>query len=374
MLKGFSSKPSFNFLTESCLSVWVLIIIFMLVFVPFGTSATVILQYHHVSEDTPKSTSIAPAQFTKHLQYLKDNHFNVVPLSTLVNALKNQQPIADKTVVITFDDAYQSIFTHAKPLLEQFNYPYTIFINPSTIVNKADTQKANSFLSWQQIKTLSDEGVIIANHGFTHDSIARVPAELNEKEWLLRYEADLLKSEQIIKEKTGQSWRYFAYPYGEYTVASQALMTKNNFVAFTQQSGAVGLSTDSSIIPRFPASQPYDKINRLRDKINALPLTFKLSDKNKQTIFTHKTLKEIEFTVQVEDFNKNQLACYVSGLGKQTINWQSENTFSITFSSDLPTGRVRCNCTAPSISKPGRYYWYSKPWFILKADNQWYNL
>jgi len=40
----------------------------------------------------------------------------------------------------------------------------------------------------------------------------------------------------------------------------------------------------------------------------------------------------------------------------------------------LPIGRVRSNCTAPSISQPGRYYWYSKPWFILKAGKHWYPL
>jgi hypothetical protein len=61
-------------------------------------------------------------------------------------------------------------------------------------------------------------------------------------------------------------------------------------------------------------------------------------------------------------------------LGKQKIAWQGDNRFTINFSGDLPVGRVRCNCTAASISKPGRYYWYSKPWFILKEGGEWYHL
>ena len=48
------------------------------------------------------------------------------------------------------------------------------------------------------------------------------------------------KAEKIIKEKTNQSWRYFAYPYGEYDPAVQQWALDNNFVAFSQQSGAVG--------------------------------------------------------------------------------------------------------------------------------------
>jgi hypothetical protein len=38
----------------------------------------VILAYHHVSTDTPPSTSISPEDFEKHLHYLKENDFNVI--------------------------------------------------------------------------------------------------------------------------------------------------------------------------------------------------------------------------------------------------------------------------------------------------------
>lgn len=331
--------------------------------------AAVILQYHHVSASTPKSTSITPAQFEVHLQYLTDNNFTVVPLSELINAVKEQLVLKDKTVAITFDDAYQDNMTFAKPILDKFNFPYTIFVNPNTI-----NLGAQSYLSWQQLKALADEGVIIANHGFKHDSMARKPEGLTNKQWLSQYSQLILDAERIIEEETGQTWRYFAYPYGEYTPSDQQWMKENNFVAFTQQSGAVGLTTDLSIVPRFPASQPYDKISGLRDKLNSLPLDISLVDQNANTIFEHKTTNSITFNVAVNDFNKSQLNCYISGLGRQKINWSQESSFTINFSADLPSGRVRANCTAPSISKPGRYYWYSKPWFILKKGGEWYPL
>jgi hypothetical protein len=78
--------------------------------------------------------------------------------------------------------------------------------------------------------------------------------------------------------------------------------------------------------------------------------------------------------VVVEDFLKARLNCYISGLGRQKIVWQGEEQFTITFSDALPVGRVRCNCTAPSISQQGRFYWYSKPWFILHENGDWYSL
>jgi len=105
-----------------------------------------------------------------------------------------------------------------------------------------------------------------------------------------------------------------------------------------------------------------------------LPFNIKLQGKEAETIFKYKQTSSVTFTIEADDFYKSGLNCYISGLGKQKIHWQGDNSFTINFSGDLPTGRVRCNCTAASISKPGRYYWYSKPWFILKKGGEWYPL
>ena len=59
--------------------------VLLLLMISQTVQAAVILQYHHVSNETPESTSISPQQFEAHLQYLADNHFNVVPLSELMN-------------------------------------------------------------------------------------------------------------------------------------------------------------------------------------------------------------------------------------------------------------------------------------------------
>ena len=56
-----------------------------------------------------------------------------------------------------------------------------------------------------------------------------------------------------------------------------------------------------------------------------------------------------------------QLACYASGQGKIDVQWQDDNTFSAQAGSDLPAGRSRYNCTAPS-AEPGRFYWFSQLW------------
>jgi peptidoglycan/xylan/chitin deacetylase (PgdA/CDA1 family) len=353
-------------------SLWKILALF-LTFIAFSSQAAVILQYHHVSDKTPESTSISPQQFSIHLHYLQDNKFNVVPLPALISAMQSQKVLPDKTVAITFDDAYLDNLINAKPLLDTFNFPYTIFVNPG-IINRNDNKKKSQYLSWQQLKALAEEGVTIANHGFEHDSLLRIPEGVSQTQWFNEQTALLLKAEDLIKQKTGQSWRYLAYPYGEYDIAVQAWVKANNFVAFSQQSGAVNFSTDLTSIPRFPVSQPYDKLSGLRDKLNSLAFTIKLEGTQAKTVFNRQQAKEVTFTVETSDFYKSSLNCYVSGLGKQKITWQGDQRFTLKFSKDLPIGRVRANCTAASIAKPGRYYWFSKPWFILKEDGSWFPL
>jgi poly-beta-1,6-N-acetyl-D-glucosamine N-deacetylase len=331
--------------------------------------ATVILQYHHVSDTTPASTSISPAQFAKHMQYLEEHNFKVIPLSKMVSAIKQQQPLPDKSVVITFDDAYLDILSHGKPILDKHGFPFTIFINPAIV----DKNSAH-YLSWQQLKAMADDGVIIANHGMEHNSLTRIPAGMTQQAWLTKNTESLLRAEALIAKHTGQSWRYFAYPYGEYSPEIQQWVLANDFVAFSQQSGAVGLSTDLTSLPRFPASQPYDQLSTLRDKLNALAFNIHLDPEHQQTIFQQGESTSVSFNIEVDDFEPDQLHCYISGLGRQKIQWQGDEMFSINYSAPLPIGRVRCNCTAPSISEPGRYYWFSKQWFILKENRQWYPL
>jgi len=347
----------------------ILCFLFLLNVVCFRSESAVILQYHHVSNNTPISTSVSPQQFEKHLRYLKQHNFNVVPLNTLIDAIKNQQPLPDKTVAITFDDAYLDILTQAKPLLDHFNFPFTIFINPALV-----SQRSKHYLTWQQLKQMANEGVIIANHGYYHDSLARIPKNLSEAQWLNKYAQLLEQAEKIIKIKTGQSWRYFAYPYGEFSQAGLAWITQQNFIGFGQQSGAVGLHSNLAALPRFPASQPYDKLTTLKDKLYALPFNLTIKNTVQRYIYRQNELTSATFTLHNKDFTSSLLNCYVTGLGKQKIHWHNNHRFTVTFTNKLPIGRIRANCTAPSKIHPSRFYWYSHPWFILYNDGSWFAL
>lgn len=329
-------------------------LLFVLLLWQLPASAAVMLIYHHVAEDTPRVSSVTPAEFREHLSYLRDNNFQVIGLDVLVDQLQTGKPIADNAVVITFDDSYENNFTTAHPILQEFGYPYTIFISPGAI-----DDRIGPVLSWQQVKQMSDDGVLVANHAMWHEHMARPEQGESEADWLKRMQQSILQAEQRIKEETGQSHQWLAYPYGEFSDALEALVSKLGFVGIGQQSGAIGPMTKLTRIPRYPAAGQYADLKDLSQKFRTLafPITGYLAAN--QVISSNPPVLRLQ--LDIVDFRAEQLRCYA---GSEVLEptWLNATTFEVKASKPVNRGRSRYNCTAPSLSKRGYFYWYSQPW------------
>ena len=150
----------------------------------------VVLLYHHVATDTPPSTSISPENFRKHLEFLRDNKFNVISLAEMLDQLRAGEELTDKSIAITFDDGYSSIYETAFPMLQLFGFPFTLFLSTGPI----DRQQAN-YISWEQILEMSDAGVQIANHMVEHPYMLDTRPQESQIDWLDRLEDELLIAE-----------------------------------------------------------------------------------------------------------------------------------------------------------------------------------
>ena len=60
----------------------------------------VVLQYHHISEDTPGITSVTPEQFQEHLDYLLAHDHVVMPLEDVITALKTGEDLPERCVAL----------------------------------------------------------------------------------------------------------------------------------------------------------------------------------------------------------------------------------------------------------------------------------
>ena len=334
----------------------------------FYAKAVSILQYHHVSDDTPASTSISVEQFTLHMNYLKQQNYKVLPLNEIVDGLKKGKKFDEKTVAITFDDGYLNVLTNAAPILKTNEFPYSIFVAPQEI-----NQARSNMLSWPQLKSLSEQGVLVLNHSLNHDHLNRQLENEDIDAWKARISEDITAAQSIIDEQLGPQLKYLAYPYGEYNTALLALVKSLDFVAFGQHSGALSKKSNWQALPRFPASGRYANLKTLKVKLQTMAMPVKKLTNDNPQLDQHTQgnpkRPELVVTLDLSDIYKPTLACYVLG-EKVDVTWLDRSSFSVASNVDLPAGRSRYNCTAQSRTKSG-YYWFSQPWINRNEDGSW---
>lgn len=343
----------------------------LLIVLPVKAGAVVVLQYHHVSEETPAATSISPSLFAQHMAHIKEGGYEVLRLEDLVQILKAGDTLPDRAVAITFDDAYESIYTEAFPVLKQYGWPFTIFLNVQPL-----EQRLSQFLTWDQVKEMAEAGASIANHSYSHPHMIRRLEGENEAEWRQRMHDEIMKTEQIIAEQTGQELRIFAYPYGEFDQASKDLLAELGFVAFGQQSGPIGSDDDLLALPRFPFGGIYGAMPDFKTKAATVPMPLK----DVKVIGGGKELKENllpqgvdrpQLILTLEDQSvARRLQCYASGQGSIPLKVEG-NQVTAQAEKPLPVGRSRYNCTAMS-RETGRFHWYTQAFIRKKADGSWY--
>jgi peptidoglycan/xylan/chitin deacetylase (PgdA/CDA1 family) len=93
---------------------------------------------------------------------------NVYGSSQLSNGIANQQ----KVVFLTFDDGYKSQYSNAKPILDKYGFKATF----SIVCNYVGRDNR---MTWEEIKSLQQEGHDIASHAMNHYDLSKLsPQEI----------------------------------------------------------------------------------------------------------------------------------------------------------------------------------------------------
>lgn len=319
--------------------------------VAFPTVADlVVLQYHHVSDSTPSSTSTSVSLFEAQMEMIADLKLEVVSLQegtqrALAGAGKGEQ----NQLAITFDDAYDSVYSTAAPMLSSMDYPYTIFVNTEAVGR-------HGYMTWEQLAELEHRNdVTIANHSADHGHLARKPGETGEQ-WNSRIDQSLDAAQATLEEKLGTETPLFAYPYGEFDTALEEKLADRDWYGYGQQSGPIGESSGATRLPRFPMANAYGQLNGLPDKLQskAFPVA---ADELPDGVMTDNP-PLLSFALP-DSMESSRLTCFASGQGRIDIGVE-DGQVRVQAPDAFNSRRLRYNCTYPAGG--GRFYWLSHQW------------
>ncbi len=313
--------------------------------------------YHRFDDARYPSTNISVQDFKKHLDYLKNNKYNVITLGQAVDLLNSAKPIPEKTVVLSIDDGYKSFLENGMPLLREYGYKATLFINTNQF-------GSGDFLSEEEIRQLMKEGIEIQNHSHSHAYFVNSkPRELVDA-----FRNDLLKSQSIFLEKFGFKPNLYSFPYGEYTPEMQEILKKEGYLAaIAQKSGVISSFSDRYALSRFPVAGIYANIEGFIQKLEMKAMPVQLLEPVNPVLQSSNPPTLLLMVVDPSLINLNSFQCFIGGTKEDAISFNSEtNILTIKSVHPLNSRRTLYTVTAASAAKSNEWHWYSFLWINNK--------
>ena len=302
-----------------------------------------ILMYHRFGEDNYPSTNVRIEQFEAHLEILASGPYTVWPLQQIIDHLQTGKPVPDRTVAITIDDAYLSVYEEALPRLKARDFHATLFVATRPV-----DRNLRGYMSWDQIREWQAAGFGIGSQTQTHPHMHRLSAAANRDE--LR-----ISNERFLAE-LGIRPTLFAYPYGEYNLEVIELVKEAGFAAAFGQNSGVAHGYDGFFeLPRFAMNEQYGNRDRLELAINGLPL--KVSEIVPSDVVLRENPPLYGFTLAPEMDQERQLRCFNSKYGKLDVAILGRRA-EVRMPGPLVGKRARINCTMPGPDN--RWRWFGR--------------
>lgn len=98
----------------------------------------IILLYHRVARllPDPQLLAVTPEHFAEHLEILR-TYGSPLPLKRIDKCLRYPN-LGQRAVIVTFDDGYTDNLYNAKPLLERYDIPATVFVMTGYLENNRE--------------------------------------------------------------------------------------------------------------------------------------------------------------------------------------------------------------------------------------------
>jgi hypothetical protein len=118
-----------------------------------------VFYYHRIEQEV----------FRSHLHHLRTNNYRTLTGDALYHEIQHAPRKRKKSVVLTFDDGLDDLYTVIYPLLKEFQYSAMAYIIPGRVGRKG-------FVTWAQVREMHASGCLdFQSHSMQHNAIYTSP-------------------------------------------------------------------------------------------------------------------------------------------------------------------------------------------------------
>jgi len=207
-----------------------------------------VLCYHQFGEHVSSTLTVSTATLEAQLRSIVDGGFTAVSAHQLVEQRLGLGPtVPDRSVVLTIDDGYKSIYSVFFPLAVKYRMRATIFIYPSAI------SLLPFALTWEEISEMKASGLIdVQSHSYTHPNLPLEEHVLPGPAFDQFIRRELVLSRQVIEAHVAGSCDLLAWPYGLYDAELKEDARRAGYIAaFGTGRRPASQNDDLMALPRY---------------------------------------------------------------------------------------------------------------------------
>lgn len=233
-----------------------------------------ILNYHSISlggMDRFVKFTIHPVMFAQHMKFISDQGYTPITVKDYAQSVRNSEPFPAKPVILTFDDGFADFYNSALPILQEFNFPATLFVVTDYIEGnskwlKPEMEEDRKMLTWRQLAEIRSAGVECGTHSATHIHLDTAKPEIARQE--------ITHSKNTLEQKLGSPVYSMAYPYGHFTRTVRQVVIDAGYSAACAVRNVMSHTSDDLFrLARITIKHGTD-VTRLRDLLDGKGLVF----------------------------------------------------------------------------------------------------
>ncbi len=308
--------------------------------------------YHRFNENKYPSTNIRNEIFLEHIKEINNLGIEFITYKKFKEVIKKN--IDKNYLLLTIDDAFESFYLNAWPILKKNKIPFILFVSTREVGK-------NGYMDWQQIKEIELSGLgVIGNHSHTHEYLI---------DWTNdKIKTDLQTSIEIFKKELGYSPEIFSYPFGEYSTDLKKIVENLNFkFAFGQHSGVIDPTKDFLELPRFPINEKYGEIKRFKSILQTLPFPYESITPKNRYINKDNNPPKVKIKFFNNLINVKNINCYSNEgniWNKSKIKFLNNNEMMILLREKFKSERGRINCSL--WEEGGKWRWLGIQYVIAE--------